>query len=111
MAPHLEHRRRAIADALRAVMKEPLSRTPAAPTPAAEAPVIPATSAPVAARPQSSGRLLSLRESLTAQIDWDEVEPAELQDADGEAATPPVPPLELDAEMSSEASMALFGHA
>lgn len=82
MAAHLEHRRQAIAEALRAVMTEPLPNDP---------PAIP-----------------SLRDSLVAAIDSDEDEPADTEDY--EVWSPPIPPVELAGAMSQTASMALFGH-
>jgi hypothetical protein len=85
MAVDLETRRRRIAAALRAVMAEPL------PTPAID-PAVP-----------------SLRESLTRQIDWDEVEETALEEP-VDATALPVPPMELSGAMSSTASVALFGH-
>jgi hypothetical protein len=82
MAGNLERRRQAIADALREVMSEP--RPAAVPLP-------------------------SLRESLTAEIDWDEAEEISIETDDVES--PPIPPLEIAAAMSTTASVALFGHA
>jgi hypothetical protein len=83
MASNLDKRRRAIADALRAAMTEPLS-------------------APKRALP-------SLRDSLTAHIDWDEVDEIPLED-DEAAESPPIPPLEIANAMSPTAAQALFGH-
>jgi hypothetical protein len=90
----LERRRRAIADALRAAMTEPAVPTPAKAEPAA--------TAATPARP-------SLREALAAQIDVDEIDPVDPEGDD--RAAPPVPPLDLDASLSRQASLALFGHA
>jgi hypothetical protein len=111
MATSLEHRRQAIAAALRAVMAEPLP-TPPAPT----EPLV-----TVAALPERP----SLRDTLAAQIDWDEPEHLEalddldrspddlssLEDFDGASEATSVPPLEVSGSMSRAASMALFGHA
>lgn len=106
MAAHLEHRRQAIAEALRAVMTEPL---PTAPDPEPVAAPVPA---PVTVVPAAAAKALdlpSLRDSLTAQIDWDEIEAVEPEDY--VVWSPPIPPLEIAGAMSSTASMALFGHA
>ncbi|MBV9485689.1 MAG: hypothetical protein JO246_06485 [Frankiaceae bacterium] len=99
MARDLESRRQAIAAALRAVMSEPADPPPA-PAPAAATPT-----GSDEVRPE----LPSLRASLQAQIDWDEVDELPADDADGDS--PPIPPLELAGAMSRTASMALFGHA
>jgi hypothetical protein len=109
MLANLELRRRAIADALRAVMAEPLPlRT--VPT-LAQGPLIYAPT-PVAAPDRAAAvepapivaERGSVREALASQIDWDE-------DVDTEAEGPSVPPLETVGSMSRVASLALFGHA
>jgi hypothetical protein len=111
MATSLEHRRQAIAAALRAVMAEPIPTPPALAGPPVATAVLPE-------RP-------SLRDTLAAQIDWDEPEHLEalddldrspddlssLEDFDTEGEAPSVPPLEVPGSMSRVASMALFGHA
>jgi hypothetical protein len=99
MARNLERRRQAIADALRAVMSEP---SPAA------APPAPLPASPVA-RADVRSDLPSLRDSLAAEIVWDEVSEVPLDDDNVES--PPIPPLEIAGAMSSTASLALFGHA
>jgi hypothetical protein len=137
MTAHLERRRQAIAEALRAIMAEPfpdrtaptppvaaLSRAtsppngtvaPAAtvPPPATLDPVAPVASAapaiPPAARVADDRAAPPLREALAAHIDWDHVE--ELEDLDEDWESPAIPPLEPVGGMSRTASMALFGHA
>jgi hypothetical protein len=95
MVTDLERRRQAIADALRAVMAEPLP----GPKPAATLPARIAT-------PMTISELLPVRETLAASIEWDEFEC--LTEADDSVA---VPPLEVAGSMSRAASVALFGHA
>jgi hypothetical protein len=130
MAAHLEIRRQAIAEALRAVMAEPFpdrsaasvapTRTVAttapwftpAPVHTAEPPPQPARE-PVPAPP-------TLREALAAQINWDEVADFDtfgetqaegVEEVDDGPEPPSVPPLDTGGSMSRKASMALFGHA
>jgi hypothetical protein len=85
----LEQRRRAIADALRAVMAEPVPQREPVPAAAVEpAPVIPAQpAAPV-----------------ESDDEWDTAELTESADV-------MVPPMEMIGSMSRKASLALFGHA
>jgi hypothetical protein len=121
MATSLEHRRQAIAAALRAAMTEP---------PNAVEPVVETVNFD-AGRTAEPGQRQSLREALTAAIDWDEPEQSEAlgeldrspddlssldglsrhEDIDDDWVTPSVPPLEVSGSMSSVASLALFGHA
>jgi hypothetical protein len=85
----LERRRRAIADALRAVMAEPLPLPQPLP----------------AAQPEPA---LEIPTQSAAPVDPDdEWNPAELTET-GEVI---VPPLEAIGSMSRKASLALFGHA
>lgn len=124
MTADLELRRQAIAEALRAVMAEsfPGRAAPSQPVAAAPEPARPAnpprptlvvaTPAPGPEPIVEPARLVSprpLREALSAQIDWDEVE--ELDELDEDWESPSVPPLETAGSMSQTASMALFGHA
>jgi len=109
MPANLELRRRAIADALRAVMTEPLP-LPSVPK-VDQGPLIYAptpVSAPdraAAVEPATIGaKRGSVREALVSQIDWDE-------EVDSDAEGPSVPPLETVGSMSRVASLALFGHA
>jgi hypothetical protein len=99
MVTDLERRRLAIADALRAVMAEPLPEPLPEFTPAVTAPTRIAT-------PMTISELLPARETLAASIEWDEFEG--LTEADDPVA---VPPLEVAGSMSRAASVALFGHA
>jgi hypothetical protein len=116
MAASLEHRRLAIAAALRAAMAEP------APIDMIEPVVETVSFDPTPATRQPQRR--SLRDALTAEIDWDEPEHVDVLELDrspddlsgleelGEDwVTPSVPPLEAPGSMSRVASLALFGHA
>jgi hypothetical protein len=122
MSPDLEVRRRAVADALRAVMAEPLPRRAVVEVATSTREHRPArleAASPPEVRP-------SLRESLAAQIDGDTTDDdrfarpagtandvgAAGDDADVAAESPrSVPRLEPTGSMSRAASMALFGHA
>lgn len=89
MVADLEQRRRAIADALRAVMAEPLP--PRQPLEAAQ----PESAPEIPAQPTSP---------LDTDDEWDATELTESGDVI-------VPPMELIGSMSRKASLALFGHA
>jgi hypothetical protein len=118
MLTDLERRRRAIADALRAIMAEPHPH--AKPVAAAPQPIRSAFSEPqvrtllttrlaaTAVTRPAAPHLPPVREALAASVEWDELE--ELVDSD-DVETPAVPPLEVVGSMSKAASMALFGHA
>jgi hypothetical protein len=133
MTAHLERRRQAIAEALRAIMAEPfpdrtapspsvaaLSRATSPPTgtvvPAATVPpratvdpVAPAARVTAPAARVAADAAPPLREALAAHIDWDAVE--DMEDLDEDWESPSIPPLEPVGGMSRTASMALFGHA
>jgi hypothetical protein len=92
MANDLEQRRRAIADALREIMAEPLPARPPTPVDAPDESAVPV--------PQTS--MATSDQAVTEE--WDTAELTER----GEAM---VPPLESVGSMSRTASLALFGHA
>jgi hypothetical protein len=115
MANDLEQRRRAIADALRQIMAEPLperqrvaAAAPSVPGPVTDSALtLPASSLPM---PAESAESVAGDDAARATEDrllteeWDEQERA----GRGE---PMVPPLESVGSMSRMASLALFGHA
>ncbi|HEX3825265.1 MAG TPA: hypothetical protein VHV79_12440 [Mycobacteriales bacterium] len=121
MLTDLERRRQAIADALRAVMAEPLPKSVPAPVPApARAPQpqlveLPGRNSLIARLASPSARnaeseLPTVREALSSQIEWEEFDEHDDRD-DVDLETPAVPPLEAAGSMSRAASVALFGHA
>lgn len=103
MGRNLEQRRRAIAAALRAVMAEPLPAPPAS-APTVVAPTVETVEFHAPPEPDHmSADRPSLRDALTADVDWGE-------DAE-DWESPSVPPIDTAGSMSEVASMALFGHA
>jgi hypothetical protein len=106
----LEARRRAIADALRAIMAEPLP-SPAAALPSPGAAIPPAAMAPATALVDpvdpvdaAAEHARHVLEDRLLTEEWDDEEFTERADS-------MVPPLETVGSMSRRASLALFGHA
>jgi hypothetical protein len=109
---NLERRRRAIADALRAIMAEPLpDRQPATPVASVVA-TLPAERDAYSAAEVAEFEPAAVHDEHAALAAEDRIVTAEWDDEEHiDRPESLVPPLETVGSMSRRASMALFGHA